>query len=330
MSLTTRLVIIVLLGAWVLPAADVVIAGTAITPGTTAPVALSHGGWSRTVLIHLPKGYAPGTAMPLVAVLHGGAGTPEGIAATSEWDAKADAVGAVVIYPAGLALNPSGQDRGLRRQPYWANDRGTRPDQAQVDDVGFIGAAVDLVAASVTIDRQRLYAMGMSNGGSMVHILGRDDAARWSALVSVAGSMTAAPTKSFAPAAPVSFLQIHGTADSIMPYAGGATPGQGGPVLSAMASVELWRQANRTEATAAVADLPDTASDGCTARQTIWGNGTAGTVVALVSIDNGSHSWPGSPAGSGAGKGTKTSDFRATDLAWSFCEKHHRTVPAGR
>jgi polyhydroxybutyrate depolymerase len=325
MPSTARLLLIGLLGLQLLPAVDPVIAGVTIAPGTSATVALVHGGRSRTVLVHIPSGYVSGTALPLVAVLHGGAGTPEGIAATSAWDAKADAVGACVLYPAGLALDASGVDQPATEDRYWANDRNTRPDQFGVDDVGFIGAAVDLVAASIAIDRQRVYAMGMSNGGSMVHILGRDDATRWTALASVCGSMSANPTSSFAPARPVAFLQIHGDADSIMPYAGGTTPGQGGAVLSATASVEQWRQAIQAEATATVTALPNTAPlDGCTASRSLWANGTAGTVVALVTIANGSHSWPGSPPGSGAGAGNKTQDFSATDLAWTFFETWHR------
>jgi polyhydroxybutyrate depolymerase len=167
--------------------------------------------------------------------------------------------------------------------------------------------------------------MGMSNGGSMVHILGRDDALRWSALASVSGSMTAAPTRTFVPTVPIAFLQIHGDADSIMPYPGGTTPGQGGAVVSAAASVEQWRQAIQADATATVSALPNLAPlDGCTASRSLWANGTAGTAVALVTIANGSHSWPGSPPGSGAGAGNKTQDFKATDLAWTFFETWHR------
>lgn len=302
-----------------LHAADVTLLGTTIAPGTTGTVTWTHQSFTRSARVHVPSGYTGSGSLPLVVVIHGGGGTSAAIEASSRWSTKADEVGCLVAYPQGLSLDSAGVDDPANELAYWANDRGTRPDLFGVDDVAMITGLVDDIAAATPVDADRIYAMGMSNGGMMVHRLGRDSARRWAGLCAVSGSYTATPTVTpFAPAAPVSVLIIHGASDTIVPYAGGAVDGQGGAVIGAEASRDLWLGADSITAAAVASDLPDTIADGCTSRRFDHAGGEAATRVSLIRVDGGNHSWPGGAGSSGAGAGSKTDDFRATDTAWTF------------
>jgi polyhydroxybutyrate depolymerase len=304
-------------------AADPIIAGVTIPPGTTGVITATWQGRARSARVHVPSGYN-GQALPVVVVLHGGAGSAQIIEALSRWSVKADAVGCIAVYPDGLALDVNGVDAPATEDRYWANDRNTRPDQFGVDDVGCILAIIDMVAAGVQVDQDRVFAMGMSNGGSMVHRLGRDAAGRWAGLSTVCGSYTATSTAAFAPVAPLPVIVFHGTLDSIMPYAGGTTPGQGGAVLGAEATCDLWSQRDATTVGPTTTPIPDTdATDGCTSERIERSGGLGGTATVLVRITGGSHSWPGG-LGSSNGAGSQTKDFKATDMAWDFFAAQHR------
>lgn len=302
-----------------LPATDLILRGVDIPPGATREVTWSWQGFTRSARVHVPSGYTGAAALPLVVVIHGGGGTSSAIEASSGWSAQADAVGWLVAYPQGLSLNSSGVDDPANELAYWANDRGTRPDQFGIDDVGMITGLVDSVAAATALDADRVYAMGMSNGGMMVHRLGRDSARYWAGLSSVSGSYTATPSVSpFAPSFPVSVFIIHGSSDTIVPYAGGAVSGQGGAVIGAEATRDLWLQRDGITAAAVATAIPDTVSDGCTSMRYDYTGGLAGTRVSFIRVDGGNHSWPGGSGSTGAGAGSKTDDFSATTLAQAF------------
>jgi polyhydroxybutyrate depolymerase len=308
-----------------LSAADIVLHGTTIAAGSTGTVTWSWQSRSRASRVHVPAGYSGAGPVPLVVVIHGGGGTSSAIETSSRWSTLSDTVGCLVAYPQGLSLDASGVDDPAGELAYWANDRGTRPDQFGIDDVGMIAGLVDDIAGAAELDADRVYAMGMSNGGMMVHRLGRDSARYWAGLCAVSGSYTATPSVTpFAPSSPVSMLIMHGTSDTIVPYDGGAVSGQGGAVIGAEASRDLWLGADGITAAAVVTDLPDTVSDGCTSRRFDQSGGEADTRVALIRIDGGNHSWPGGSGATGAGAGSKTDDFLATDTAWTFFAALHR------
>lgn len=314
-----------LAASWTSSAADLPLYGVDIPPGSTRAVSWTAQGYGRSARVHVPTGYTGSTGIPLVVVLHGGGGTAASIEASSGWSTAADAAGWLAVYPQGLSLDSSGVDDPTNELAYWANDRGTRPDLFGVDDVGVITGLIDAIAAATPVDRDRVYAMGMSNGAMMVHRLGRDSAGTWAALCAVSGSYTAEPTVTpFAPAFPVSMLIIHGTSDTIVPYAGGTVSGQGGPVIGVEATRDLWLQADGISSAASESDLPDTVADGCTSRLFAYAGGQAGTRVSFIRVTGGNHSWPGGSGSAGAGAGSKTDDFSATDTAQAFFSGSHR------
>ena len=142
-------------------------------------------------------------------------------------DLFANLEGVVIVCPDGV-------DRaGVGRSWDVGFGQATPPS----DDVSFMEAILRLVAGGVPVDRARVYAYGISNGGTMVHKLARDSDT-YAAIASVAGSPPAG--QSVGPGTGrVSVLQVHGELDTIVPYDGG--PGLFGITFqSASETVAQW------------------------------------------------------------------------------------------
>ena len=91
----------------------------------------------------------------------------------------------------------------------------------KVDDVGFVRALIDKLAEKFPIDRRRIYATGMSNGGMMAHRLAAEARDIVAAVAPVAGGMVL-PVIKTARAVPV--LHIHSVDDPRALYTGGLGP----------------------------------------------------------------------------------------------------------
>ena len=90
-----------------------------------------------------------------------------------------------------------------------------------------------------------------------------------------------------APSRPVSVLQIHGTADPVVPYGGGPMVGRGGAsdVVAAPAIAERWRAIDQCPA-----PLADAGVAGAASRMAVAGC-AQGTEVVLVRVEGGGHFW---------------------------------------
>jgi hypothetical protein len=118
-----------------------------------------HAGLKRSALVHIPASADLAARTPLVLNFHGLTSNPEQQVFFSGMNAKADAEGFILVYPAGV-------------QSSWNAGAccGAAIDQ-NIDDVGFVRALVAQLSATLCIDERRIYATGMSNGGFMSHRL---------------------------------------------------------------------------------------------------------------------------------------------------------------
>lgn len=251
------------------------------------------GGQDRTFRVHVPARYDPATPTPLVLNFHGVNTNARQQELISKMPAKADAAGFVVIHPEGIAMSWNG---------------GTCCGQAyedDVDDVGFARALLDEVEAKLCIDPHRIFVAGLSNGGYMTNRLGCELADRVAAIAPVSGGNLIAGCT---PARPIAVLYFHGTADTIVPYAGG----YGLP--AAAKTFSEWGARN-----------------GCTGSPvTTFTNGAvhcetyaacaAGVEVTLCTIEGGGHQWPGGTPIPMLGE--TTTDIIADDAMWDFFQRH--------
>lgn len=247
----------------------------------TSTHTINVGGRDRVYRLHKPVG-VPASAR-LVLVLHGGFGSAEQAERSYGWDQLADSEKFVVAYPDGV------------NRAWNVNGGGCcgRPARENVDDVGFISAAVADVAKNVSINASHVYATGMSNGGMMSYTLACDTTL-FAAIGPVSGTQVD-PCRSPHPA---SVMAIHGTADPLIPYGGG--PGRGFAHINGPAVPDLnafWRNVDRCQAPAVTTTGSVTTSTaGCADNRS----------VVLITVDGGRHHWP---------------DF-ATAKLWQFFAAH--------
>lgn len=259
------------------------IASLALLLLAVAPAAaevLKVDGRERSYLIRRDPGSGP---LPLLLVLHGGgtrAGQMERYVALTE---PARGAGYVVVYPQGY-------------RNHWNDGRLEVDSDAvreNVDDVGFLLALIDHLAAKGWIDPARVYVAGISNGAMMSLRLACAAADRLAGVMTVVGSLGVETAAGCAPARPLPLLMLAGTADPLVPYGGGAVTvvsDERGRVIAVEETLALFAAHNGCEDLAPQATL-DPADDGI-AVDLLAGTG-CGAPAVLVRYHGGGHGWPG-------------------------------------
>src|SRR3954468_9123508 len=260
---------------------------------------MSFGGIQRTYRLYIPAKYKSTTAVPLVLNLHGLGSNAMQQEAYGDFRSIADTANFILAHPNGTQTI-SGQG--------W-NNFGTIG--SGVDDVGFLSALIDKISSKYSIDKNRIYSTGMSNGAFMSYDLACFLNTLIAAIASVTGSMIASHLKGCKAKRPTPVMEIHGSADNIVSY-----DGKGGIISSTHIDtlVNFWVRFNSCSAPI-VTTLPNiNTSDGSTVEHRVYNNGKNGSTVELYKVLGGSHSWPGAP-GNTAGT---NKDFSASKEIWRF------------
>jgi polyhydroxybutyrate depolymerase len=286
-----------------LPAQSVPAAASPAPAGE--PRTLQAGGVTRRYFLYLPSTWRRGSPAALVLVFHGGGGRASGIAPHTGFSALAEREGFLVAYPQGL----NGR---------WNDGRGYA---ATHDDVGFVRALLDTLGRELAIDPRRVYATGISNGAMFAYRLACDLPGTFAAVAPVAGAMPADLAPACAHTQPVSVLAFQGTADPLMPYAGGGVARRRGRVLSAERSIAFWATTSRCDAAPVMTEEPDRVTDGTRVRRAVYGACRDGRAVELYTIEGGVHTWPGGPPVGGS-VGRVTREIDATPVIWAFFAEH--------
>lgn len=268
-----------------------------------------HSGVQRAYIVHVPPGYRPGARLPVVLALHGGGGNMDHMARDDVYGlrAKADQAGFIIVFANGVSRFRSGL------LATWNAGRccGAARDN-KADDVGFLRAVVDRVGGDFSIDRRRVFAIGMSNGGMMAYRLACDAADVFAGIMSVAGTDS---TTTCAPSRPVPVLHIHARDDDHVLFAGGAgktfrDPSQVTDFTPVPEAIGRWIRLDR--AAPAGQKVLSNAGVTCEFHPALPG----GAPVELCVTATGGHSWPGgAKTFSGA---TPSRAIRANDVMWDF------------
>jgi polyhydroxybutyrate depolymerase len=179
-------------------------------PYVPSPLIEARGGYDA----YVSRRYDGSRPFPLVVVLHGFGSTGFTADAYFGLSQLSDRRDFLVAYPDGT--------RGADGKSFWdAWDACCNRGNPPVDDVAYLNAVVDDMAARYRVDDKRVYLVGHSNGGYMAHRLACSSAARFAAIMSLAGSVDPDPSEC-APADGIAVLQIHGDQDDAVLYADNA------------------------------------------------------------------------------------------------------------
>lgn len=273
---------------------------------TTISGSFDHGGINRTYSFYVPASYSPGTAVPLIVDLHGLGSDGAAHAERSKFEDIADTANFIVVHP-------DGSHHPFINQRFWnyGNIVG-----ATVDDVAFLVALIDTISTQYSIDQDRVYCSGMSNGSFMAYCLACETD-RFAAVGGVTGSMSTDMHANCNPARPTPTIHIHGTADQTNPYNGTST----------MVGIEemslFWANQNGCSTTPAITPVPDLdLGDEATAERYLYSGGINNHTVELFKVTNGGHTWPGYYVF--GFNGNTCMDFSATLELWRFFSQYER------
>jgi len=253
--------------------------------GRLAEGSIESGGRVRTYLTYVPQGVAPGA--PLVIAMHGSGGSARQmrVATGFGFELLADQHKFAVVYPNGFegywnACNMVGD--------YSAN-------KLNIDDVGFLTGLVDKLAAEAGINRERVFAMGLSRGGHMAFRLALEAPTRFRAVAAVAANVPAPENFKCKPAGATSSVMImNGTEDPLNPHDGGEVRLYGfiarGTVLSSRASAIYFAGLNGMDEQPQSSAYTPVADD-IRVAELVWRN-DGPIEVEFVSIIGGGHVIP--------------------------------------
>lgn len=175
----------------------------------------------REVEMVVPDTAAAPGARALLVILHGGLGNAGHVRASLQMDPMAAKYGFLIGYLNGY---PTRFD--ARMKTWNAGGCCGLAQRLDVDDVGYITAAIQAIGQRYGVRPDRIYGMGHSNGAMMVQrVMCQTGVFR--AAVAVAGALEWA-TPSCPAAQGRRILAIHGEADENVPIAGGHGNGLAG------------------------------------------------------------------------------------------------------
>lgn len=266
---------------------------------------ISHNSEYRTYLLHVPPSYVQGNPVPLVIAMHGGLGWGAQLQNHSQLSVKSDNEGFIVVYPEGKK-----SPMGIRT---WnAGECCGYAMNNNIDDVGFLSALIDTLITDYSIDSNRVYATGMSNGAFMSYRLACEKSNKIAAIAPVAGSMNVNRCN---PVQKVPVIHFHSYQDDHVPFEGGIGTGPSkhyNPPLDSVLNV--WSGFNNCSI------HNDTLHHYTDYTHIKWSGCDCGNELNLYLTQDGGHSWPG-------GVATTTGDpvstvINANDLMWDFFQQH--------
>jgi polyhydroxybutyrate depolymerase len=213
---------------------------------------------------------------PTVVVLHGALITAEH---TSSWYGFAEAArkrGFAAVFPRGTALQ-------------WNDGRDAW--MSGIDDVAFLRRLVRQLSERAVTDPERLYIVGISNGGMMALRMLCEASELFAGAATVIASMPAAAGARCRPRRPVPIVMFNGTDDPLVPYRGGGVGfgGWQGRVWSAEGTAAFLARGNGcgTPSRERLAGSPSRGAIRITKFD--WSGCNAGGSVALYRIEGGGH-----------------------------------------
>lgn len=223
-------------------------------------ITIEHNEMERRYLVYIPESYDDTKPTPLILNLHGFTSEAWQQVLFSKMNETADEKGFIVAYP-------DGYEYSWNSGHYCCGEA----VEENIDDVGFLKAVIADIDDRLCVDRKRVYATGMSNGGFMSFRLACDAGDVFAAVAPVAGALA---YDNCNPSRPMPIIAYNGVQDQTV------------SIESGRASIEQWLTLNN-----------------CTDETSILQFGTStctthtqcddGVTISFCEMDPMGHCWPG-------------------------------------
>ena len=212
---------------------------------------LIFDGINREYLVYTPESYDSSLDYPVLFNFHGGSGYANDFIYTNDMRPIADTAGFIAVYPQG-AIDPDGGTTS------WIHKAPT-----DHDDIYFVEAIIDALSLDYSIDQNRIYACGYSEGAILSYELGCRLNDKIAAFAAVSGSMLEDYYRNdiygwgpCSPVHPTGMMLIPGTVDQ-NPHSTyeGLSYGDMPLYMSANDITNYWSNYNNTDINPVVTDV---------------------------------------------------------------------------
>lgn len=266
---------------------------------------ININGVTRTYWVYTPKGYkTTSKALPLVLVFHGSIADGKKIMNYTKFNDAADKYKFIAAYPEKIDMI----DWDLKSIK---NNK----------EAVFVDRLIDQLEKTYNINKSKVYAAGFSSGADLCLFLSGKLNNKIAAFAAISGNMRKRFIPEVTSTTPVSILMVNGTED---PY--DKWNGDNEDQMSVEDSIKFWEKHNGyNKIKTKLTQFPHkTTNTSTTAFLYINKNEKMNSEVSLLKIENGGHTWPGSPtdAKTRTFLGRTNYDILANDIIWKFFDRH--------
>jgi polyhydroxybutyrate depolymerase len=263
-------------------------------PGRYSRESISFGDVERTYNVYAPSTYDGSRPVPVVFTFHGAGSYGLGQLFYSGFDQVAEREGFIVVAP-----------------DYGVSALGTLTSPGVTE---FTSAILDRLIGAYNVDERRVYATGISMGGSASITLAHELGDRIAAIGPVATGARAILEQELP--RPTTVVLMYGDQDSGY-----------GPELYRV--VERLVGRNGASVDPVVTSWPASAADPTSVHRHRYGGGVGGTEVIFYLVEGGGHTWPGRyQYASIITVGPTTQHIDGTEYIWRHLREH--TLPEGQ
>ena len=280
------------------------------SPGSSATLSLKVNGFSRTVIVHLPKGSSDTTPLALVLNLHGSGTTAIDQMLFTDMNKTSNHDDFIVAYPQGLITDGTGFDWNIPGVPLIG---GRAVPKGSADDVSFLTKLVGILETRYCVNRDEVYVTGFSGGAREASQLACDDSGIFAAVAPVSGLRRPDPCPT---TRAVPIISFHGSADPVDPFKG---DGQAYWTYSVPSAELKWAKQDDCSTT------PSSTIVAKNVQLTTYTKCANGASVELYEVIGEGHEWPGGPvlpAALTSVLGPQSQAISANNLMWAFFEAH--------
>jgi polyhydroxybutyrate depolymerase len=267
-------------------------------------VAIESGGLRRTAVLVERERLKLGRR-PVILVLHGGSGSGARVRRNLGLEDAIRSHNVTLVYPDAV-------------NGHWGDTKETAQH-----DIDFLRTLVDQLIANGTADRRKIFIVGSATGGMLALRIACDRGGEvYAGIATIIANLPADIAESCQPPKPIPLMVINGTANPLMPYAGGKTTLGDSKidVVSTDATLAPFAKADGCGDGRTTLALPDRDPKDGTRSYLDKLNGCKAP-IELIRIEGGGHTIPGRfSAGTTRGQpvGAHTNDFDAAHIIWDF------------